>query len=294
MTALPSHSTISHDEIPRHTLSVAVIGAGRWGTVHGEKLKALPGVHVAGVIDPDLLRARRLAHHLGDGTPLPFGAHLDDLPERPAGAVVAVPLRALAPVAQMSLSRGVHTLVEKPGAMSPGECEALVAESRRRGVGLAVGYLERFNPTLASVPSRPQRIVARRSGPPRPGGAPLHLDWLVHDLDLALHLMGPSLKVQGVSSAPDHVEIRLEGADGRAARLTSTHRALSVRRRLWADGVTTRLSDGRVADPLARQLVAFVSMIRTGHWPEPLARGEHALRVLRMVAEVAPSRPAAA
>lgn len=249
---------------------VAVIGAGRWGRLHAAKLATTPGARLAAIVDLDLDRARAVAaRHPGAVAVASIGA----LPAGVRAATVAVDLPRLAAAVAAALDAGLDVLAEKPLALDAPTAEALAA--RARGRLLAVGYLERFLP----LPTRGHRLVARRSGPLTIGAGPLGLDWLVHDLDHALRLLGPLTPVE-TRLATDEVTLTLAGPGGRAARLTATRRARRVRRRLWIDGRRHPLLGG---DPLAAQIAAFVAAVR-GEGTDPrLARADDAAAVLRVL-----------
>lgn len=271
-------------------MDVAVIGAGRWGALHAEKLAATPGVRVAAVVDARAERAAAVVARIPGAVAL---THLDGLPVRVAAATVAVDLPALADVARAALRRDLHLLVEKPLALSVAEAEGLVREAERRDRVLAVGFVERFNPALAEAPGAPARLVARRVGPGAPGAGPLELDWLVHDLDLACWLLGPGLRVESMRRAEEQVALGLLGPGGRRARLVAArgpdHRRVS--RRLRIDGQRIDLAGGG-GDALATQLAAFCGAV-AGR-PDPrLATGRDALAALRLLEAAAVCRAAA-
>lgn len=255
----------------RRTLRVAVVGAGRFGQLHVQKLAGLPGVQVVAVADPDLDRARHLAAQVG-AQPC---ASVHDLPAVDAATVV-VPLDALASVAGALLTRGVHVLVEKPLAATAAEARALVALAERADRLLAVGYLERFNAALAGFRAG-ARLVARRVGPRAVG--PLALDWLVHDLDLTRFFLGGDLEVVAVRQGVDHVWLRLVGPSGEA-RVFAREGLSGVRRHLWGAGGRVDLRSG--GDALRLELAAFCAAVR-GAPSGALALGADGLAALVQV-----------
>lgn len=256
-------------------MQVAVVGAGRFGALHAARLGALPGVRVAAVVDPDLPRAQRVAEGVG-AVALPG---LDRLPAVEAASVV-VPLPALAEVTASLLQRGVHVLAEKPLALSAAEGARLVALADAGGLRLHVGYLERFNPALAGW--RGGRVVVARRVGVRAAG-PLALDWLVHDLDLARHLLGPGLEVAAARQGPGFVGVHLRGPGGEA-RLWAAEEHAGVRRRLRGAGCHLDLAGG--GDPLALELSAFCRAVR-GDDAGPLADGRDAVATLALVEAIA-------
>jgi UDP-N-acetylglucosamine 3-dehydrogenase len=170
-----------------------LVGAGRMGKNHLRVLTADARFRVAGVVDP---HARALP---GRAT----FASVADVDVRTFDCVViAAPTAAHGSLARWAIERDKPVLVEKPLAEHPEECLALVAEARARGVPLAVGHLERFNPALRRVA---QLLAAGRLGEPRTfafrrvgdnpariaSGANVLLELAVHDLDALRLLAGP-------------------------------------------------------------------------------------------------------
>lgn len=262
-------------------LRLAVIGAGRWGGLHAAKLAGLPGVEVVAVVDRDRERAARLAAAVG-ARPLGDVARLGDAGLD--GATVAVTLDQLAPVTARLLDMGLHVLAEKPLALDGRAARRLVGLAARRRRLLAVGYLERF---LDHGLAGGRRLVARRVGPAR-SAAPLWLDWMVHDLDHALRLLGP-LRPAQADFAGDRARVRLVGP-GREARIVAARRGERPRRRLWLDGARIDLAAG--GDPLAAQLAAFCGALR-GAAADRLATGADAAAVLDLLDALRAARPAA-
>ena len=51
----------------------------------------------------------------------------------------------------MSLEKGLHTLIEKPMAMTGEECDSIIASARRKGVKLSVVHNNLFHPAFRSL-----------------------------------------------------------------------------------------------------------------------------------------------
>jgi predicted dehydrogenase len=180
-------------------LRIGVIGAGVMGANHARVARQVRGAHLAAVVDQDLDRARSLA---GAGGAV-VAADLDEVLDAIDVAVVAVPTKAHAAVAERCLTAGVHVLVEKPIAGSVAEGDRLVSAAAAAGVTLAVGHIERFNAAVAELPrllDNPVHISATRVSPysPRISDGVIH-DLMIHDLDIVLSLAGPSASVVSVS-----------------------------------------------------------------------------------------------
>ncbi|MBU2547432.1 MAG: Gfo/Idh/MocA family oxidoreductase [Proteobacteria bacterium] len=210
-------------------IKVAVIGVGHLGRYHAEKYRAHPGVELVGVVDVEKYRADKLAGRLGVPA---FYRHLDLL-DRVQAVSVAVPTGGHFDVARDCLSAGVHILVEKPITRTLDEADRLLALAEEKGLIVQVGHLERFNPALKAAArfiGRPLFIEANRISPFSERGTDVDviLDLMIHDIDIALHLVGerPShIRAVGVPVATPRIDIanvRLEFPSGCVANLTAS------------------------------------------------------------------------
>jgi predicted dehydrogenase len=224
-------------------LNAGVIGVGSLGRYHAQKYAALPSVALRGVADINESRAQAVSAEVGCRASTDYRAllpHVDVVS-------VVVPTEAHFEVASACLEAGVHVLVEKPITRTLEEADALIALAQRRGLVLAVGHLERFNPAFAELSGmldRPFFMEAERLGGFKGRGTDVDvvLDLMIHDLDLMLAIM-PS-KVVSVSACgfrvlTDHVDIanaRFEFADGAVADLSASRVSRTPVRKLRVFG----------------------------------------------------------
>jgi UDP-N-acetylglucosamine 3-dehydrogenase len=111
---------------------------------------------------------------------------------------VVVPTKAHFEVASYLLHQGIHVLIEKPMASTIEEAAALIQIARTKGVRIAVGHVERFNPAIIELKRRITKgelgelfhLHARRLGPfpPRVRDVGVILDLATHDVDIMRHL----------------------------------------------------------------------------------------------------------
>ena len=131
------------------------------------------------------------------------------------------------------IERGVHVLVEKPLARTVEEADRLVNAAAVRGVTLAVGHTERFNPAVAAARRLlhgPRFIEAHRLGtfPERSLDIDVVFDLMIHDLDIVLSIVGePTVSVEAVgvpvlTPRIDIANVRLRFAGGCIANLTAS------------------------------------------------------------------------
>ncbi len=214
----------------RAPLRVAVIGAGAMGANHARVINQLKGVELAAIVDASADRGRALAETYG----CTYAPSIDGLIGTVDAATVATSSTAHAAVAVPLLAAGIPCLVEKPLAMDEAECQAIIAAAAKGGV--AVGHVERFNPAIAKTAEilRGQTIHAIDGRRLNPGSARILdtdvvVDLMVHDIDVALHLMGGAptgivargiaLGKQGVA---DHATALMSFPGGAVTSLTAS------------------------------------------------------------------------
>ena len=173
-------------------LPVAVIGLGAMGANHARVYGEIAGVELVAVADPDPTRPAAAARYDD------YLAMLDAAP--PEAVSVCVPTRKHFEVASASIGRGIATLVEKPLAATIDEGERLRDIAADRGVPLAVGHIERFNPAVIELKRRLEagelgrvyQVHARRVGPfpQRVRDVGVVLDLAPHDIDVMRFLLG--------------------------------------------------------------------------------------------------------
>lgn len=170
-------------------LRAAVIGTGMMGRHHVRILGTMADVDLSYVVDFDTERAATLGGPWG-ATAI---ASIDELPEVDV-AVIATPTETHRALAGELISRGVSVMVEKPLALNAVEAKELVDLAAEKGVTLAVGHVERFNPImrfLGGMDLDPRFIQIERMSPYTPRiTSSIVSDLMVHDLDLACTLMG--------------------------------------------------------------------------------------------------------
>ncbi len=176
---------------------VVLVGAGRWGSVHAKTVREAGGELVA-VVDVDRRAAERLASLYGARA---YTSLADSLAEKPDAALVVVPPEHLYSVAVEAVEYGLHVLVEKPVALDSRSALDLAARVERRGLVGIAGYLLRFHPVVRLAARlvaesgvwlfEAKRLVHRRSVART---RPIDIDLAVHDIDLALYLLGAGLR----------------------------------------------------------------------------------------------------
>ena len=186
-------------------------------------------VQLVGVVDTRPGRAAEVAAKHGGQA---FTDYTDIL-DRVDAVSIAVPTESHVDVALPFVERGVAVLVEKPMASSMADADRLIEAARRRGVLLAAGHTERFNPAFAAalpLVTNPRFVEVHRLGafPERSLDIDVIFDLMIHDLDLLLAAVGAdvvSVEAVGVHVLTPRTDIanaRLRFASGCIANLTAS------------------------------------------------------------------------
>jgi predicted dehydrogenase len=131
-------------------LRVAVVGLGSIGFEHLARLRARPGVDVAGVCDSSATVARAVAERFGTGLAYSdLGRMLAEV--RPDVVHVLTPPDSHAALAVQSIEAGAHVLVEKPIAPTWDEYVCMRDTARRHGRLLCEDYNTRFAPAALAA-----------------------------------------------------------------------------------------------------------------------------------------------
>lgn len=251
---------------------IAVLGFGRFGRVHALRARAHPAYEVVCVVDPDP-QARAAAQAQG----FDAIAALDALPADVQAASVVTPSDTHADLAVALMHRGVDVLVEKPMAESEQAIDAMLEAVRVTGRRLFTGHIERFNPALSDRPwvRAPSHLVFQRQSR-LPGTArSVVLDLMVHDLDLASHLLhcggdqpffilDMQIQGDGVRVAGRMGDTRVDfharhGADASSATMAWDDEGA------WKELPLSSRPDLPQSDALTRQYTGFLHKLRGQH-----------------------------
>ncbi len=137
-----------------------------------------------------------------------------------------VPTSLHTDVGVIAANHGVHMLVEKPIADSITNANRLIKESKKNGVKLMVGHIERFNPAILALKDLVKKgelgeiltMMAERVGPysPRIRDVGIIIDLAVHDIDTISYIFEKRAKevytIAGNSfhTSEDHASILLK------------------------------------------------------------------------------------
>lgn len=218
-------------------IRVGVIGVGRMGQRHCRVFSNLRRIELIGVCDLNLETARQVAaqHDI-----LAF-SDVEALLDVVEAVSIAAPTPLHFDLARRCIERGVHVMIEKPITEHVEEAEVLLALARRQTAAqggplvVMVGHIERFNTAYIELKNvmedlKPLAVTFRRLSSIGASNTDVDvvLDLMLHDLNLALDLLGRSptrFDVSGLSVVTDgldHVNAQLHYPGGPLVSLTAS------------------------------------------------------------------------
>jgi predicted dehydrogenase len=124
-------------------IGIAVVGAGRIGTLRAKLAAKHPAVRFLAVSDQDGGRARALAKEAGADLASASNDEIIDHPDVTA-VIVSTPEQQHTPPILRALERGLPVLVEKPIGFSLRDADKILDTLRRTKGDLRVGYSRRY------------------------------------------------------------------------------------------------------------------------------------------------------
>lgn len=213
------------------TNRVGVIGVGLMGERHCRVYNSLRSIDFAGVYDVDEKRGQEVAEKYETKY---FGSVSDLLNEVDA-VTIATPTPYHFDLAMRAFEKGIHTLIEKPMALTTEQAKTLVDTAHRENIIVQVGHIERFNPAFIELKNvgSAMSIVAitiRRLNSFDASNTDVDVifDLMIHDIDLLLNLVDQpveSLTAYGRSThngAIDHAVANFCFKDGPIATITAS------------------------------------------------------------------------
>jgi len=288
-------------------VSIGVVGTGGWGKNHLRVLAQLDCLAAFCDIDPDRVKHYSKVHAV------PGFLNVDEMiaNTRLDGIVIATPTSTHYELAMKSLEAGIHTFVEKPLTNESKTGKKLILLAEERGLTLAVGYIERFNPAVQHLRELLDRnrygplilleLHRENRWPERVIDIGIVMDTSVHDIDTARWLFGSDPETAYArtgslrGSREDFATIILGFGGGRTAFIFSnwvTPKRVRQASAVCAEGIISvdfinqKLQiDHEMGsiipridpkEPLQLEMINFISSIETGS--PPLVTGRDALK----------------
>jgi predicted dehydrogenase len=224
-------------------MKLGIIGCGLIGA---KRAAANPELSLVAAADTDCGKARALCARFGGAA---YADHRGVLDSSADIVVIAVTHDLLAPLAAEALLSGKHVMLEKPGARTAGELQAVAALADEKRLCVKVGFNHRFHPAVLKARELVNRgalgplLYIRgsyghggrlgyekewRFNPAVSGGGEL-LDQGSHLIDLARWFLGEFSRVQGYlprcfwpGQVEDNCFLLLTTSSGTCAHLHAT------------------------------------------------------------------------
>ncbi|NQW08918.1 MAG: inositol 2-dehydrogenase [Alphaproteobacteria bacterium] len=258
-------------------VTLAVLGAGRIGTVHARNAAAHRLIDLVAIADPVAVTAQTLAAETGARVASVDAVFAD---KRIDAVIVATPTDTHADLTEQAAAAGKAVFCEKPIDLDTIRVRACLTVVDRAGTTLFVGFNRRFDPSFSTLRDRLRNgeigtleiltITSRDPSPPplayiaRSGG--LFRDMMIHDFDMACWLLGETpVEVYATASAlvdpaigaagdVDTAAVLLKTASGTICQISNSRRAVyGYDQRIEAHGSTGMLlTDNRRATTVVR------------------------------------------
>ena len=196
-------------------MKVGLIGAGRIGKIHAENIVVhMPRVQITRIADVAADKVKDWARGLGITQ---VSGNAKDVLEDPEiqAVIVCSSTDTHADMVSAAAARGKHIFCEKPVDLTVARVKKALADVKKAGVKIQVGFNRRFDHNFRRIRDLVQqgaigdphivRITSRDPAPPPPeyvkvsGG--IFLDMTIHDFDMARYMAGS-----------DAVEVYAKGA----------------------------------------------------------------------------------
>lgn len=139
-------------------MRLGIVGCGVvTQTMHIPHAVELPETEVVALCDPAMDRVERLADQYGIAGRFPDTAGmLDEMREELDAVIVLTPMQHHARIVEATLDADLHTLVEKPLAVSVADADRMVTAAQNSDATAMVAYMKRYAPAY----ERAREVVA--------------------------------------------------------------------------------------------------------------------------------------
>ncbi len=218
-------------------MKAGVTGVGHLGFHHARIMKILADEVM--IHDTDPVRLQKVSEELG----IRAASSVEELVEWADALDVSCTTSAHYEVVQTALKKGVPVLVEKPIAATVEQGTEMVETADEKGLVLAVGHIERFNPAMIAVNNAIQKPIFmeghRLAGfSVRATDVSVVMDLMIHDIDIVLWKAASpvaEIHASGVPVLTETVDIcnaRILFENGAVANLTASRISAAPKRKL--------------------------------------------------------------
>ena len=295
-------------------INIGVVGTGKLGTFHIQKLLNISNAKLVGIHDSDKELMRKHAEKYNVNT---FD-EVDKLIEKCDAITIATPTTEHFNVSKHALENGVHIFIEKPITYKLEDAFDINNMAKQNNKIVQVGHIERFNSAFTEslkYIDNPQFIEIHRISPfpNRSLDIPVVMDIMIHDLDILLSITkNNSIKkidATGASVVTNFIDLanaRIEFDGGLVANLTASRISAKQMRKVrifqpksylgidlldkkidffeiidkehdFIDSKTLKFDD---SDALENELIHFIDCIRNNE--KPLVSAEDGIAALEL------------
>lgn len=126
-------------------IHVLLIGAGTMGSVHGEAFAKMENTFLAGIVDKNLEKAKKLAEKLQTKAFQTFEEAIGKL-EKVEVVSICLPTPFHKTFLKKAADQGLHVICEKPLARNLNDAREMIEYCKEKAVKLFVGHVVRFFP----------------------------------------------------------------------------------------------------------------------------------------------------
>lgn len=215
-------------------IKVGIIGCGHLGKMHLKNIREIEkerkDVELIGIYDIDIEKSKLIASENKTN----YFNTLDEILDGINTAVIVSPTSTHFDIALKTISKNIHTFIEKPVTDKLENAYLLRADKDGHNKTVVqVGHIERFNPALLSVEKyniKPLFVESHRLSQYNPRGTDVSViqDLMIHDIDIILSLVKSRVKqidANGVAIMTDKFDIanaRLQFENGCVANITAS------------------------------------------------------------------------
>jgi len=220
-------------------IKIGLIGVGRLGSQHLERLMESDYFKVVGCFDADAAILKRVEEDYA----VTCFSDVDELISLCDAVDIVSSSNSHYYYAEKAIKFGKHVFTEKPISNDVEEGKKLVELVREAGIKFQVGHIERFNPAFLSLKNQdinPMFIESQRLAnfDAKSTDVSIVLDLMIHDIDIVLKVVKANIKsisASGVAVLSDQIDIanaRIEFDNGCVANLTASRASIQRMRKI--------------------------------------------------------------
>ena len=210
-------------------IKIGVIGVGHLGVHHVKHYNDLNNTILIGIHDIDIVRGKQIANKYA----IKFFLNLKTLIKNVDAVSIVTTTTHHFEIAKLCIINKKHVFIEKPITVTLEDADELIKLSKKYGIIIQIGHIERLNPSLLALKPyaiKPKFIEIQRLAPysERGSDVPVVLDKMIHDIDILLSLVDCpviSLQATGMSIITDSLDIahaRIKFKNGTVASIMSS------------------------------------------------------------------------